>query len=192
MELTLRAVRPLAAVLAAAGLLATAGSAQASTYTSDFEGGTTSPWNPVADPGIPSYSLVSAMGDNLCPSAGGWYGRLQAQANFMPGSGMWMFSRYPVTAGSYTVKVDWAIRNKSNCSTCRAIAYIGNGWVSSSASFTTMGGISSSGWTLYSQTVQVNNASGAIGVALGWKGAADNQASLTNVGIDCVRVTITP
>jgi len=193
-SLTLRTVRPVAAVLAAAGLLASGGVAEASTYSSEFEAGVISPWVLANDPGITNPSLASVPGDNLCPSAGSFYGRLQAGPNFMPVSGMWMYSRYPVSSsstGSYTVKVDWAIKNKQNCSTCRAIAWIGNGWVSSSNSFTPVGSISSTGWSLYSQTVQVNNAS-VIGVALGWKGTADNAALPTNVGIDCVRITITP
>jgi hypothetical protein len=197
MSPTLRAVRPFGFALAAAGLLASAGAAQASSYSYDFEAGTTSPWNGVVDPGFPagSYSLSAAMGDNVCPTAGGFYASLQNAGNFMPMSGQWMYARYPVTSStlSYTVKVDWAIRNKANCPTCRAIAWIGNGWVSSSNAFTTMGGISTTNWTLYSQTVTVNGVSaGAIGVALGWKGSAGVQNQSVNVGLDCVRVTITP
>lgn len=178
--------------LSAAVALCAAGPALAATSVFyDFESGSTAPWVVAADPGIsPTYGISGP--DSACPAPSGRHLSLNAPINFTPG-GEWAFSRYVADPGTYTVTVRYAIRNQANCSNCRAMAAVRNGWINSSTAFTVQGPVGTTGWLFYSHTATVTlTTSGAIGVAVGWRGWADNPALPTRVGLDCIGVYISP
>jgi hypothetical protein len=180
-----------ALALVALALVTSAFPASAASFAHyDFEAGAISPWVKGADPGVPNAGLSVQAGDSFC--GGTHYAELRAFAPFMPQSGVWMYSRHAVQSSTQplTVTVRFAVKNKLNCPTCRAIAWIGDGMVASSNQFSAVGPIASTTWTVYTFQKTIAAPSGVVGVAVGWFGTPSG--SPAKVAFDCIDVSINP
>jgi hypothetical protein len=170
--------------------IATALPAAAATYYFNF---TTSfsPWIKGNDSGAAASSLTVVGPDNACPvGTPGGHARLTAGPGYTSFSGLWMFARFPATSSNEQVKVTWQARDDFHCPTCYPIVYVGTSIPSSSAPFTTLSPMLGTSWTGYSYTTSLSGVSGAVVVAVGWKGAPSSLPAA--VGIDCLLVDITP
>lgn len=182
-------VRFFIVALAAIAVIGSANPASAAITTYNFEAGSISPWVLGSDPGAGTPGLSVQPGDSF---GGGFrHAELRTFGPFMPGSGLWMYSRHSATAGTpVTVTLRFAVKNKLNCLTCKAMAWIGDGPVASSASFTTLGPIPTTTWTVYTFSKTIVPASGVVGVAVGWVGTP--AGSPTKVAFDLIDVGLTP
>lgn len=162
--------------------------AAAAVYTYMFEGGL-APWVKGNDAAAPNSTLALGGADNACPATGVRHARLTVGAPFGPGNGMWMVAKFPANATLNSVQVDWKIKSQANCATCYAMVYVGEVPPASSAAFTIVGPVGGV-WTPYNYAKMQPSATGAIYVAIGWRGYPS--ALPAAAGVDCVRINILP
>jgi hypothetical protein len=185
-----RFTRLAAIALVAVALAMTARPAFAATYFFNFSS-SLSPWIKGNDPGASASSLTLAGPDNACPvGAPGAHARLTVGPPYMPFDGVWMFARFPATAQTVDVRVKFQAKEDFHCPGCIPIVYVGTTIPGSSAAFTSLPPVSSTAWTPYMYGATLSPTTGAVVVAIGWKGTPSSLPAA--VGIDCVEVTTTP
>jgi hypothetical protein len=162
--------------------------AAAASYYYDFET-TLSPWVKGNDPGAAASTLTRNNTDSMCPSTGIYHARLTVNPFFAPGSGVWMVAKFPANATTSVVKLTWGTKDQGNCAACYAMVYVGATPPASSAAFSIVGPVGGA-WNTHNYSKVQPSSTGAIYVALGWRGYPP--ALPAAAGIDCVRISITP
>jgi hypothetical protein len=182
----------LAAITLIVAAVTSAGVAFATTYFYDFSSGL-GPWQGGKDSGVTSYSLTVSPWDNgtSCSSPVDRFALLTLSGRNDDVSGIWMQAKFPTSSSSSTsVSVDFDAKDKSSCSGCKILAYIGASAPTSTSQFTSKGGAPSS-WTQYSHSAIVGpSTSDYVYVALGFTDTVGNLPS--SVGFDCIKVGVSP
>jgi len=180
---------PVSLLIALIIAVSSAGVALATSYFYDFSSGL-SPWTGGKDPNVIAYSVGTSRFDNgTCQSPIDSFALLTLSGRSDDVSGIWMQASFPGGIAEVShVKVSWEAKDKGNCSLCKVLIYIGGTTPTNTSQFTSMGAAPSN-WTGYSYSADLVRAD-PIYVALGF---TDTGTTLpASLGIDCVKVDITP